>query len=905
MAFTESNTVQADEMRWLNNDPQNRKMYLMTSRSKVTNKSRIILSGGLNIPDNSVRVNSSSSGKNVTNFCIAGVVRKVYHAHDKVYSDIVIIECENVYCEKLTVKIKYEDFIDHYIKREFERQSNNTIFSADVKNSLMNALLFNYIRSVMKEEKLEIADKPGFYLKNESYSFITHKDGDEECETEAVRQAKFEMAEISEYDTDCQAIRSAIQNSRLFNMLLILDISSFMYTLLRDSGHDFNKIVAVTGCDTKEKKQILRSFFKVYERECDADLSLNMKLKELKNVVFAKKDEMIIFEDDASTKNRLSENMRFMYDCFVHRRTDGDEIAECNCMVLCGHGQTLSVLEEYSDDIIWIDVSDMCELKDCFGAVVRLKHRIRNAVIQIAETKKLLPMFFDTSEYTSEGGEDLFLSTLHMVETVCDKMLKIGIDIGSQSKKIISDISWYLRNSEQFYDENHITEQFGVVLSKAVEQGKIAFGNTDSTENFPIIYIKGELLLTSVSDFARLEQMIPFGLIDKTPKGNGIRLRSILHEKGYLVTNNGDKLLYKTSISDNSTDRMNYVAIKKNILTDKAQSIVPVVNKNTVLASGYEPPDNNDGTERILLGNEIGTGQPVYWSIGHDMLINQHLYIQADTGGGKTTALILLAQRLYNAGKNVIIFDFAEKTGYSESEIRKKDESFIRSMGKSIYEGDFTEDKFIYYSVENKRGRYEYHIYRGIDNVLHNNNDFYFSKDDFIDDMLSARRGVYILRCSPTHTAVILRDLFIYLNNNNKNRDNDIYAVLDEINSLNFDETFLIENQQSIAEVIFRQGRGIGLNLLSATQFLVNSNSRKKARLFNQSGTKLVMHLNSSSSTEVAKSISVKKYEYYKNVIGKMVRGQALVYSGIECADGRITNDMPLKISISPIEQTN
>lgn len=594
---------------------------------------------------------------------------------------------------------------------------------------------------------------------------------------------------------------------------------------------------------------------------------------------------MIILEDDASTKNRLSENMRFLYNCFVRRRTDDGEIAECNCMIICSKAQTVSVLEEYSDDIIWIDVSDMCELKDCFGAVVRLKHRIRNAVIQIAETKKLLPMFFNISEYTSECGEDSFLSTLHMVETVCDKMLKTGIDIGSQSEKIISDISWYLRNSELFYDENHITEQFGVVLSKAVEQGKIAFGNTDLTENLPVIHVKGDLLLTNVNDFARLEQMIPFGLIDKTPKSNGIRLRSILCEKGYLVTNNGDKMLYKTSISDNSTDRMNYVAIKKNILTEEAQRFVPVANKNTVSASGYEPPDNNDGIERILLGTTIDTGQPVYWSIGHDMLTNQHLYIQADTGGGKTTALILLAQRLYNAGKNVIIFDFAEKTSCSESEIRKKDESLIRSTGKSIYEGDLTKDKFIYYTVKNKCGRYEYLIYRGIDNVLYDNNDFYFSKDDFIDDMLSERRGVYILRCTPIHTAAILKDLFIYLDKNNKNRDNDIYAVLDEINSLNFDEPFSIENPQSIAEVIFRQGRGIGLNLLSATQFLVNKNSRKKAQLFNQSGTKLVMHLNSYSSTGVSKSIFIKKYEYYKNVLEKMIRGQALVYSGIECAD--------------------
>lgn len=172
MAFAESNTVQADEMRWLNNDPQNRKMYLMAGRSQRTSQRKMISSGGLQIPDNSVKVNRSSSGKNVTNFCINNVVRKIYYVHDRIYSDTVIIECENVYCEKFSVLIDYKDFINYHIKQEFEKQSHNAIFSADVKNSLMNALLFNYIRSVIKEERIETADKPGFYLKNGSYSFV-------------------------------------------------------------------------------------------------------------------------------------------------------------------------------------------------------------------------------------------------------------------------------------------------------------------------------------------------------------------------------------------------------------------------------------------------------------------------------------------------------------------------------------------------------------------------------------------------------------------------------------------------------------------------------------------------------------------------------------------------------------
>lgn len=104
----------------------------------------------------------------------------------------------------------------------------------------------------------------------------------------------------------------------------------------------------------QRKKADTEEFFKVYEHEYDEDIPLDIKLKELRNIVFSRKEDMVIFEDGVSDKKRLSENMKFLYNCFVRRRTDRDRNAECSCMILCSHGQTLSVLEEYSDDLIWM-----------------------------------------------------------------------------------------------------------------------------------------------------------------------------------------------------------------------------------------------------------------------------------------------------------------------------------------------------------------------------------------------------------------------------------------------------------------------------------------------------------------------------------------------------------------------
>ena len=712
----------------------------------------------------------------------------------------------------------------------------------------------------MKEQTTKIPEKAGFYADNDGYHFVVHTDG--VYETEAVKQAEYVDNCIE--SADYQDLKFRLENNSLLMMLTVLDIASFMYTPLKDTGHDFRKIIVVTGCNTKERINMFRNFFKVFERDNEDSLSLNLKPNELRNILFSRKDEAVIFEDDVSTKNRLSENIRLLYDVCVKRRKIDDEKAECNCIILCSKAQTMMVLEEYAESIIWLDVSELNVGLD----VIELKQRMRNAIIQLVKSRKAISLLFDVSEYHTAIETGALLSSLHTIEIICDRVLKTILDIGSHSEKYVSDILNYAEQTESFFEADYIISQFRNVLSNAVMQGEIAF--MTGKDNIPVVYVKEDLLLFTVNDFANFERKIPFGLIDRTPKTNGIRLRSILCEKGYLVTNNGDKLLYKASISKDLSERMNFIAIRKNLLTEEAQNLVPVVKKKGISTNGYQPPDNIDGKERIFLGMTMDTKKPVYWSIGNGRLANQHMYIQADSGSGKTTLLFLLAQRLRRAGKKVIIFDFAEKTSYSVTDLKNMNKSFTENTGVSVFENKFSECEII---------RCPYH---------------YFKCDEiFLNDNL------YILRCKPTETVEILRDIFCWLNINNSNRENDVYVILDEINALNFDEKFSDENEQSVADVVFRQGRSIGLNLISATQFLAKKGSRGKALLFNQSAVKIALHMSSISSTSVAKSIDSSKYIYYKEILEKLVCGQGIVYSGIELADGSITNSMPLQISIS------
>ena len=201
------------------------------------------------------------------------------------------------------------------------------------------------------------------------------------------------------------------------------------------------------------------------------------------------------------------------------------------------------------------------------------------------------------------------------------------------------------------------------------------------------------------------------------------------------------------------------------------------------------------------------------------------------------------------------------------------DRTFTEITGSSVFEKGFSIDDFIYRWYSN-----------------------------FDVSQIFWNKKIYIIHCEPVYAVEILKNIFKWLGFFNQNHEKDVYAILDEINSLNFEEPFSKENEQSIADVIFRQGRSIGLHLISATQFLAKQGSRGKALLLNQSATKIALHLSRASSTGIAKTIDNKRYEYYKDVLDKMTKGQGIVYSGVELADGSITNNMPLQISISPMK---
>lgn len=872
--FGEDKINITDEPSRLVNDPQNKQLLLIKTKSSFTAKNKVRNVGGMYVPESTPKSTRYMIQSVATNFTIKSAERMVYEADDFVYSDEILLICETNLSKKFSVRIDSEDFDKCVIKSAFEKQTSEALFSADITAPKMNKLLFNFIRSIIKERTEYIPSKSGFWLNNDKYSFISHNPNSTDYETDAVSEALFERIECTEGDCteSFRLLKSHTESNKTFAMLVFLSIASFLYTPFKISGYDFNRLIAVTSCGTKEKLDFLTAFFKVFERDSESLISLDVTESRLKETIFSMKDEVIVFEDDVPTKSKLSNNLKILSDCFIKRKSFDGEKAECNALIICNQSQTMELLREYFESLIWVDLSDIDISSESIDRIISAKKIIQNAIIEITKSPQIVKMYCNIDDYDYEISDSTFrtlVCAVHTVEFICDSVLKLGLDMKSVSQDYVDTIAEYVKSSEEFFNPDKITEDFRSTLSRMIEQDEISFENTKK-DSLPVVCLKDELLLFSVNDFALLEKKIPFGFIDAKKKVLGVNLRNILYDKGYLLTNNGDKMLYKTSLE--SGERCNFVALRKNFLTQKVQDMLPVVTEHTgINATGYLPPDNNDSTERIILGHTADTGNPIYWSIGNSRLSNKHLYIQADSGSGKTTLLFLLAQRLHKAGKNVIILDFAETESYSEHKIAYMNDNLIKNTGHSVFEKGISESDI---------RRCDFQSYTSELNNLHIN----------------------IIRCTSMEAVNILKSVFNSLNKNNYNRENDVYVILDEINSLNFDERFSENNDQTVADVIFRQGRSIGLNLVSATQFLSKKGSKNKALLFNQSATKIALRLNGTAATGVAKSISVSRYVHYKEMLEKLSVGQAVVYSGLEFNDNSIRNDCSVKIVISPLD---
>lgn len=267
-----------DEPSRLVNDPQNKQLLLIKTKSLFTSKNKVRNAGGLYVPESTPKSTRYTIQSVATNFTIKSAERIIYESDDFVYSDEIVLICETNMSKEFAVRIDGEDFDKCIIKSSFEKQTSEALFSVDITTPKINKLLFNFIRSIMTENIKYIASKPGFWLNNDKYSFIFHNSDNKDYETDAVNETLFDRIECTKgvCTENFNLLKLCIDNYKKFAMLTLFSIASFMYTPFKNTGYDFNKLIVVTGCDTKEKLDCLIAFFKVFKRNMEDSVSLDI-----------------------------------------------------------------------------------------------------------------------------------------------------------------------------------------------------------------------------------------------------------------------------------------------------------------------------------------------------------------------------------------------------------------------------------------------------------------------------------------------------------------------------------------------------------------------------------------------------------------------------------------------------
>lgn len=305
---------------------------------------------------------------------------------------------------------------------------------------------------------------------------------------------------------------------------------------------------------------------------------------------------------------------------------------------------------------------------------------------------------------------------------------------------------------------------------------------------------------------------------------------------------NDNRYLYRTNITDNHK-REYFIAVRTTLLDDEAKAKLPVKG-----AGIYPVLNINDNTEGIRLGISEND-ESVYWSIGAD-LMNRHLFVRGKSGSGKTYFLTVLAKKLNDIGKRVIILDCAEFSGYDRTELMKVlPEEYIDS-----------------------------HI--TISNNLMT-----------VDEVIQNEKKISIMRSNAEEAESFLSEIMKYCEEH-KTEIKETYIIFDEIAGL------AISKNTSLGKVIL-QGRKINLNVITATQILYGEGVKEKTSILCGSSLHIAFSVDKKMRSEIAREIEKKKAVDYEEQLKNLGRGEALVYGELEDFDGRIRQDRCIKVKIT------
>lgn len=814
---------------------------------------------GWNDVTNTTKMQSRHTADVAAFFYIREAIRWIQRNEER-REESVLLKCISKDYGEFQIWLSMDIFERKRIKSEIEAAVKFPSFNPSINDKKINNLLYHYIKRIWNSEAYELKCKPGFYMDNDRWNFIVYDKNDPTIQSDAMLHFRFPVKKFlleearAVVHRQCQYIMR--HGSRDMVMLLILlRLSALMYTPLKHLGYQFEKVMVITGCNSQDKRNLLRSFLQVYNREDDENCIYAFSEKEttLKKQLLHHKDDIVIINDDSIDnpykKKTARTKMQMMTRlCVNHEAIDG-YVPDCQCAVISDY--IMNMHEIAKEAFLHID---FCELQcnaDAYKNIMRMNQQFDQVLVYFVQT--LFVQYAEKFKVLDEEGAGYYkytqsASTYKVLSVVLSifRNLCEFYDCHIITEDVFQEFDDYCYNqildSESFYDEEHIVDDFRYELSDEILKGAVYLvvnekQSIEITQDKPVVYVDGEWLLISVDYFRKIEQRISFGTVDT----DGTKLREILLRCNLLNTNCGEKrLLYRASIM-NESGRNYFVAVKNTVLDEEAAERLPI--QRTTFYEAFLPEDD---VERVKLGT-TSEGRPVYWSIGK--LQNRNLFIRGKTRSGKTYFLISVAKKLHALGKRVIIFDYSSPKGYDEYELKKVlPEAYIQ------------------------------------ENIT-------IGTDANLDFVLEHEKNIVIIQSSPRKAEQLLCDLFDYCDAH-KAEEKETYVVFDEAASMD------ISTDSALGNVILN-GQKISFNILAATQVLAGEGVVEKTKLLTQSSVKLAFGLDEKTAAEAAREIDRKNLKNHISTIEELLPGEALVYGMLEDSEGNIKPKQYVKIKVT------
>ena len=831
---TDTTTEVFEEPERLLQNTQTFEMYVVKCKNKTVQKQKCV-----GVPDqfgyiyNHIAYDSHNktdfSTVKVSRFVITRAIKiKLEYGYE--YNEAICIDCKTALNGDFQVMISTDDFEKRNIKKIIEKHAQVSVFYTGISDSKINNLLYNIIKDLCENEQYELKYKPGFYIDDNKFIFVSHNENDD-LESSVIKNCNFDVKDFK-YDEAriiVQEFCQLLNKKRHLLIPILFRLSALLDTPLKQLNIRCEKILLISGCNSQDKRNIINSYLQIYNRESGLDkiYSLdNLKKSDIQNLALDNKDNVLLFNDTQLTDNYKKqtaiEKMNLLSQLFSQNTQD----VECKCAVISNRFMNLKAIAD--ETCLFYDMSDWDDAD--IQNEIKLQYKFDQVVVDYIKSYYL--KYIDLFSKMSEFDDDFIYSssnTTYKAFNLCLCIIKILCDTyrcdcfsNDDYDDMYEDLLDTIYDSERFNNKEYIYEYFKDVFNECIidEDFKLvnnnAFNKNISDDN-QIIYVNNDLLLIQMPIFNDIISYIPSCINDK----DGINLRKILFEKNMLESNCGkDKYLYRASIAG-SDRRPYFIAINKAILNEDAVKKLPGKNQTS-----YELINADDDVERIKLGiTEEGT--PVYWSIGKG-LRNKSIFIRGSIGSGKTYLLLSLAKKLHDIGKRVVIFDYAIASGYDEYELKK-----VLS---------------------------EYYIK---DNI-------FISSEATMKNIIEHENQIVVIRSTVEVAENLLMELFDYCEQH-KAEERDFYVILDEVASMN------ITNTSAIGKAIL-YGRKVNLGLLTATQVLSGDGVRTKTKLLNQAALKIALSLDDATAREVARENSKKDAEAFIETLKELKRGEALVY---------------------------